>query len=79
MNEIEEVLGMLHAVKDSDYEEMLHYIPDGIEHRASQYRAADDFESVGSYEEDARYSHPAQNKLKEAVLEKAIKLLQSIP
>ena len=77
MTDVEELLNMLSAVANEDYEEMLTYVPDGIEHRASKYKYAEDFEAAGSYEEDARYTHPAQWKLKEAVLRKAIELLRT--
>lgn len=78
MTTVEEILNMLNAVANGDYEEMLTYVPDGIEHRASKYIQPDDFEAAGSYEEDARYAHPAQWKLKEAVLRKAIELTKTL-
>lgn len=64
---------LLIYIKEDDYEGMLKFIPEGIEHRASRYNTPDDFELAGYYEEDARYIYPARDKMKEACLELCIK------
>jgi hypothetical protein len=64
---------LLTYIKEDDYEGMLKFLPEGIEHRASKYTSAEDFELAGSYEEDARYNYPARDKMKEACLDLCIK------
>ena len=64
---------LLTYIKEDDYEGMLKFIPEGIEHRASIYKTPESFELEGSYEEDARYVYPARDKMKEACLDICIK------
>ncbi len=59
---------LLIYIKENDYEGMLKFLPEGIEHRASRYNTPDDFELAGYYEDDARYIYPARDKMKEACL-----------
>jgi hypothetical protein len=67
---------LLIYIKEDDYEGMLRFIPEGIEHRASRYNKAEDFKLEGSYQEDARYIYPARDKMKEACLDLCIKNLK---
>lgn len=64
---------LLIYIRQDDYEGMLRFLPQGIEHRASRYNTPDDFELAGYYEEDARYIYPARDKMKEACLDICIK------
>lgn len=64
---------LLTYIKEDDYEGMLRFIPEGIEHRASKYNTSEDFELVGYYEEDARYVYPARDKMQKACLDLCIK------
>lgn len=64
---------LLIYIKEDDYEGMLRFLPEGIEHRAAKYNTPDAFELQGSYEEDARYVYPARDKMKEACLDICIK------
>lgn len=67
---------LLIYIKEDNYEGMLKFIPDGIEHRASKYNKAEDFGLAGYYEEDARYIYPARDKMKEACLGLCIKNIE---
>ena len=66
------VIELLGYIKDSNFEGMLKYLPEGIEHRASKYNTPKDFELVGVFDEDARYNYPARDKMVEACLEYCI-------
>jgi len=68
---------LLIYIKEDDYEGMLKFIPEGIEHRAFKYNTAEDFELSGSYDEDARYIYPARDKMKEACLDICIKNIKN--
>jgi hypothetical protein len=71
------VIELLEYIKDNNFEGMLKQFPEGIEHRASKYDKPEDFELEGSYEEDARYGHPARNKMKELCLAYCIRELRN--
>ena len=75
-NEIIELLGY---IKDSNFNGMLKYLPEGIQHRTYQYNTPEEFELMGSYEEDARYGYPAREKMIEACLEYCINILTKTP
>ena len=66
------VIELLEHIKNDNFEGMLKYLPEGIEHRASKYNTPESFELEGSYEEDARYGWPARSKMIEACLEYCI-------
>ncbi len=70
------VIELLEYIKNDNFEGMLKYFPEGIEHRASKYITPDSFELEGSYEEDARYGYPAREKMKELCLEYCINELK---
>ena len=67
---------LLQYIHQRDFEGMLKYIPEGIEHRGSIYKELEDFALEGSYEEDARYGYPARLKMIDACLELCIKELE---
>lgn len=67
---------VLTYIKEDNYEGMLKYIPEGIEHRSFQYNTPESFELEGSYDEDARYIYPARDKMKEACLELCIQNIE---
>jgi hypothetical protein len=74
MTQVTELLGY---IKDSNFEGMLKYLPEGIEHRTHIYNTPESFELVGDYDEDARYNYPARYKMVEACLEYCIKQLNN--
>ena len=67
---------LLIYIKEDDYEGMLRFLPEGIDHRASKYNKPEDFKLAGYYEEDARYIYPARDKMKEACLGICIKNIE---
>lgn len=67
---------LLQCIHQRDFKGMLEYIPEGIEHRGSIYKEPEDFELMGSYEEDARYGYPARLKMMDACLEMCIKKIE---
>lgn len=67
---------LLIYIKEDDYEGMLKFIPEGIEHRACRYNTPESFELEGDYQEDARYIYPARDKMKEVCLELCIKSIK---
>ena len=74
---MKEIIELLWYIKDSNFEGMLKYLPEGIEHRASKYNTPESFELVGDYDEDARYNYPARDKMVEACLEYCINKLNN--
>jgi hypothetical protein len=66
------VIELLGYIKDSNFEGMLKYLPDGIEHRTHMYNDPEDFELEGDYDDDARYTYPARDKMIKACLEYCI-------
>lgn len=72
---MKEIIELLGYIKDNNFKGMLKYLPEGIEHRTYKYNTPESFELDGSYEEDARYSYPARNKMIEACLEYCINKL----
>lgn len=59
-----------------NFEEMLSYIPEGIEYRGIIYNKPKHFQLQRTYEEEAKYGYPARLKMIDACLELCIKELE---
>jgi len=73
-----QLIQLLQFVKDDNWEGMLKHFPEGIEHRGVKYRDVEDFELKGSYDEDAKYTYPAREKMKEKCLQYCIEELTNL-
>lgn len=69
---IAELKEALKVILERDFAAMLVSVPEGIIHRADLYNSPDHFEDNGSYEEYARYTAPARNKIIDAYIDKAL-------
>lgn len=74
---MQHIIELLGYVKDQDFKGMLKHFPEGIVHRSSKYTTEEDFDLLGSYEEDARYGYPARNAMIEKCLEYCIRELKN--
>jgi hypothetical protein len=68
---------IISAVLKSDWSYMLSLFPEGVEHRTYKYKEVSDFDDWETYEDFARYVYPAQSKLIELCLNKALECLSN--
>ena len=68
---------IIQAVLKSDWSYMLSLFPEGVEHRTYKYKEVSDFDDWETYEDFARYVYPAQSKLIELCLNKALECLSN--
>ena len=68
---------IIQAVLKSDWSYMLSIFPEGVEHRTYKYKEVSDFDDWETYEDFARYVYPAQSKLIELCLNKALECLSN--
>lgn len=68
---------IISAVLKSDWSYMLTLFPEGVEHRTYKYKEVSDFYDWETYEDFARYLYPAQSKLIELCLNKALECLSN--
>jgi len=68
---------IISAVVKSDWSYMLSLFPEGVEHRTYKYNEVSDFDDWETYEDFARYVYPAQSKLIELCLNKALECLSN--
>ena len=68
---------IISAVVKSDWSYMLSLFPEGVEHRTYKYKEVSDFDDWETYEDFARYVYPAQSKLIELCLNKALECLSN--
>lgn len=78
-NELYTVLaaGIITAVRDENWEEMLKVFPEGVEHRTWKYDCPETFTEWETYEEYSRYVAPAREMMKEKCLNKALDYLNA--
>ncbi|MDI9536698.1 MAG: hypothetical protein QM280_02370 [Bacteroidota bacterium] len=68
---------IISAVLKSDWSYMLTLFPEGVEHRTYKYKEVSDFDDWETYEDFTRYVYPAQSKLIELCLNKALECLSN--
>jgi len=68
---------IISAVLKSDWSYMLSLFPEGVEHMNYKYKEVSDFDDWEKYEDFARYVYPAQSKLIELCLNKALECLSN--
>jgi len=73
---MEEIRLLTTALLLKDWRCMLDIFPLGVIHKGDSYTKPEDFEPMGSYEDDARFIYPAQAKMEELVLQRILELTQ---
>lgn len=68
---------IIQSVLKKDWSYMLSLFPEGVEHRTYKYKEVSDFEEWETYEDFTRYVYPAQEKLIELCLNKALDCLSN--
>lgn len=68
---------IIQSVLKKDWSYMLSVFPEGVEHRTYKYKEVPDFEEWETYEDFTRYVYPAQEKLIELCLNKALDFLSN--
>ena len=72
------VAAIIQSVLKKDWSYMLSLFPEGVEHRIYKYKEVSDFEEWETYEDFTRYVYPAQEKLIELCLNKALDCLSNV-
>lgn len=68
---------IIQSVIKKDWAYMLSLFPEGVEHRTYKYKDVSDFEDWETYEDFKRYVYPAQEKMIELCLNKALYCLSN--
>jgi hypothetical protein len=71
------IIEILEYVKNQDFKGILKHFPEGVQYKSSKYTTEEDFDLLGSYEEDARYGYPIRNAMIEKCLEYCIQELKN--
>ena len=73
---MDEIRLLTTALLLKDWKCMLDIFPLGVIYKGYPYTTPEDFEPIGSYEDDARYIYPAQAMMEALILKRILELIQ---